>query len=279
MIVQEELEARYANKVQAAAACFMHADHVTAAFAQMGLGEAGAVLVDALGGAGLRVPDLRAKAREVHEQGQLLAVDNTVPSSFGCNPFVLGADVALEALDRVAAGDLDSKVVAVSLRKGCRLEEARLESDALQPCDLDAIACGLDSMDARMQVHFDHARALAEYLRCVDGLASVSYPGCSNHPDHGIAARTLMHGFGPALDFELPPEWGIHADEFIASCRLNGRTCPAGGSHTRLHARDGADGLAVRIFAGLDDPLAIADDLDSAFRTLRSRGITLDTVY
>lgn len=34
-----------------------------------------------------------------------------------------------------------------------------------------------------------------------------------------------------------------------------------------MHARDGAKGYAVRVFAGLDDPLVIAADLDQVLRS------------
>lgn len=143
-------------------------------------------------------------------------------------------------------------------------------SCALAQADLEVIAHGLDSVSTRMQRHFDHARALAEYLACCDGLVRVDYPGLATHPDRSLAERVLRHGFGPAVDFELPGDWGATAGDFIGRCRLSGRDCHAGGPRTRLHARDGWQGSAVRIFAGLDDPLAIADDLDQAMRWFRN---------
>ena len=36
---------------------------------------------------------------------------------------------------------------------------------------------GLDSLDTRMQAHFDHARALAEYLAANEMVRNVRYPG------------------------------------------------------------------------------------------------------
>ena len=143
-------------------------------------------------------------------------------------------------------------------------------TSALAQADLEVIAHGLDSVSTRMQRHFDHARALAEYLSCCDGLVRVDYPGLATHPDRPLAERVLRHGFGPAVDFELSGDWGATAGDFIERCRLNGRGCHAGGPRTRLHARDGWQGSAVRIFAGLDDPLAIADDLDRAMRWFRN---------
>lgn len=258
---QLELEARYARLAFAERAVFVYADHVTDVCSSRSVMSPHDVAIDMIGDKGLRVPDAKSVADEVHRAGDLLFADITVPSHFGCRALDLGVDVQLEALDRIAAGRLGRKVVAVSSRR-----EIPIAGDPIDPEDLTAIAEGLDTSAMRMQRHFDHARALAEYLSCCECLASVSYPGLSSHPDHDMATRVLMHGFGPAVDFELPSARGITADEFIARCALNGRAFPAGGSRTRLHARDGAHGRAIRIFAGLDNPLMIADDLDQAMR-------------
>lgn len=267
-MTQHELEARYAGAVSAKAACFVYADCLGDAAARLGLAGERDRLVDCVGGAGLRVLDLRVCACHVHAgdaSGALLA-DITVPSHVGIAAFSCGADICLEALDRVAAGQLTRKVVAVSAR-----EELPCAGDVLDACDLAAIEDGLATFPERMQVHVDHARALAEYLSCCECLASVSYPGLPGHPDHEIAAAVLRHGFGPAVDFELDPALGISAGAFIDACQMNGRAYPAGGAHTRLSARDGREGYAVRIFAGLDDPLTIAADLDTVLRRYTAR--------
>lgn len=267
MIDQQELEARYARVVGAEAAFFVYAERVDDAFGRLGAVSPGSRLVDMVGGPGLRVADVRAVAREVHAACGSLWVDITVPSQFGCRALELGADVQGEALDRVAAGGLERKAVALAVRDADLIAHVGASpSHALSQGDLEAIVCGLDTFPSRMQRHCDHARALAEYLSCCERLAAVWYPGLATHPDHELATRVLLHGFGPAVDFELPAVPGRAAGDFIDRCRLNGRACKAGGRRTRLHARDGREGSAVRIFAGLDDPLEIADDLDQAMR-------------
>ncbi len=246
MIDQQELEARYARAVGAEAAFFVYAERVDDAFGRLGAVSPGSRLVDMVGGPGLRVADARAVAREVHVACGSLWVDITVPSQFGCRAFELGADVQGEALDRVAAGGLERKAVALAVRDADLIAHVGASpSHALSQGDLETIA---------------------EYLSCCERLAAVWYPGLASHPDHELATRVLLHGFGPAVDFELPAVPGRAAGDFIDRCRLNGRACKAGGRRTRLHARDGREGSAVRIFAGLDDPLEIADDLDQAMR-------------
>ena len=243
-------------------------------------------LANAIGGRGLRVPDLRSLARAAHGAGALLIVDNTVPSLFGCRPLELGADVCLEAFDCVAAGESSRKTVAVAWRRPASMtRDAKktfsggserpesvflaslvpsFDSTALDVADLSSIGRGLDTLPARMQRHFDHARALAEYLSCCDAIPWVAYPGLTGHPDHALAANVLRHGYGPVIDFEVPVP--CTAGAFIARCHLNGCGHPAGGSYTCLVARDGDDARVIRLLAGLDDPLVIADDLDQAMR-------------
>lgn len=234
--------------------------------------------VNSIGGFGLRVPGLRALGRAAREARALLVVDNTVASIFGCDPLRLGAVLSLEALDRVCAGEAPRKLVAASvarsqlkrhrvdaaaecahaLLEGCGLAELDLSSDEAKVLDL-----GLDTLDTRMQAHFDRARALAEYLAANEMVRNVRYPGLSSHPDHVAATGILEHGFGPAVEFDLIER---SAGELIDALPGEFRTSPAGGATTRLSAPRGKQGSTIRLFAGTDNPLAVAATLDAALR-------------
>lgn len=234
--------------------------------------------VNSIGGFGLRVPDLRALGRAAREAHALLVADNTVASAFGCDPLRLGAALSLEALDRVCAGDASRKLVAVSVAHS-QLKRHRVDAAAectyalfedcgLPKLDLSAdeaavLERGLDSLDVRIQAHFDRARALAEYLAANEMVRNVRYPGLSSHPDHAVATGILEHGFGPAVEFDLI-ERG--AGELFDALPGEFRTSPAGGAATRLSAPRGKQGDTIRLFAGTDDPLTVAAALDNALR-------------
>lgn len=236
--------------------------------------------VNSIGGFGLRVPDLRALGRAAREAHALLVVDNTVASAFGCYPLRLGAALSLEALDRVCAGEAPRKLVTVSVSRS-QLKRHRVDASAecahalLEGCGLPALdlsadesevlECGLSSLDARMQAHFDRARALAEYLAANEMVYNVRYPGLTSHPDHTVATGILEHGFGPAVEFDLI---GRSADDLFDALPGEFRTLPAGGATTRLSALRGKQGSTVRLFAGTDDPLVVASALDNALRKL-----------
>lgn len=234
--------------------------------------------VNTIGGFGLRVPDLRALGRAAREARALLVVDNTVASVFGCDPLRLGAVLSLEALDRACAGEAPRKLVAASVarsqlkrhRVGAAAEcaHALLEGCGLIALDLssdeaEALEHGLDTLDTRMQAHFDRARALAEYLAANEMVRNVRYPGLTSHPDHAIATGILEHGFGPAVEFDLIE---CSAGEFFSILPDEFRTSPAGGATTRLSAPRGKRGSTIRLFAGTDDPLIVAANLDNALR-------------
>lgn len=234
--------------------------------------------VNSIGGFGLRVPDLRTLGRAAREAHALLVVDNTMASVFGCDSLRLGAVLSLEALDRVCAGRAPRKLVAASVARS-QLKRHRVDAAAecahalfagcgalaldLSTEEADVLERGLDSLNTRMQAHFDRARALAEYLAANEMVRNVRYPGLSSHPDHVAATGILEHGFGPAVEFDLIER---SAGELFDALPDEFRTSPAGGSTTRLSAPRGKQGSAIRLFAGTDDPLQVAATLDNALR-------------
>lgn len=234
--------------------------------------------VNSIGGFGLRVPDLRALGRAARGAHALFVVDNTVASAFGCDTLRLGAALSLEALDRVCAGEAPRKFVAVSVARSqlkrhrvdaaAECAHALLEGRGLAKLDLTAdeaavLERGLSLLNARMQAHFDRARALAEYLAANEMVRNVRYPGLSSHSDHAVATGILEHGFGPAVEFDLIER---SAGDFFDALPGEFRTSPAGGATTRLSATRGKQGSTIRLFAGTDDPLIVAATLDNALR-------------
>lgn len=233
---------------------------------------------NSIGGFGLRVPDLRALGRAARVAHALLVVDNTVAGVFGCDPLRLGAVLSLEALDRVCAGKAPRKLVAASVARS-QLKRHRVDAAAkcahalpegrglakfeLTADEAGVLERGLDSLDVRMQAHFDRARALSEYLAANEMVRNVRYPGLSSHPDHAVATGILEHGFGPAVEFDLIER---SAGDLFDALPGEFRTSPAGGVTTRLSAPRGEQGSTIRLFAGTDDPLIVAATLDNALR-------------
>ena len=115
-----------------------------------------------------------------------------------------------------------------------------------------------------MQMRFDRARAIAEYLAANEHVSDVRYPGLMTHPDHMVATGTLMHGFGPALEFDLPVR--LAASAFLDNLPLRYTNASHDGSATYLLARGGVGAHRVRLYAGIDNPFEAIDAIDKALR-------------
>lgn len=216
--------------------------------------------------AGVRVADIRALSVQARELGDCLVVDNSAPSAFGCNPLSCGAPLCFE---RLASG---FSVVAVGKPRGKRAGQndlllrahAYLQAVCSHPVlasnEADALARHLDTLAARMQRRFDNARALAEYLVANEHVARVRYPGLEDQPDHQVAAATLLHGFGPLVEFEphLGTDLQALAVAFVPERENHGAT------RAVLTDQDGA--ASVRLWVGEDSPLAVIDRIDPILR-------------
>ena len=244
-------------------------------------------LVQAVGGRELAVADVRTLATAAHARGALLAVDVSPCSSFGCRPLEAGADAGIEEF-RYAEGFAEDHLCALALatrnhgrrrggqdadRDGWRaqavqaaLERAAAACDPLSEEELARAEAALDAQPREMQTRFDNARALAEYLACHPGVPLVAYPGLKDHPDHDVAARMLRHGYGPIVDFQLPEH--ISPAAFLVRCGCAVDKV-ADVARTRLSVLD-EEARYMRLIAGLNNPLDIADDLDQAHRWFRN---------
>ena len=181
---------------------------------------------------------------------------------------ILADDPSQAGADLVAASVARSQLKRHRVDAAAECAHALLEGCGLAKLDMpadeaDVLERGLNSLDARMQAHFDRARALAEYLAANEMVRDVRYPGLSSHPDHAVATGILEHGFGPAVEFDLIE---LSAGELFDALPGEFRTSSAGGATTRLSAPRGKQGSAIRLFAGTDDPLIVAATLDNALR-------------
>jgi len=60
---------------------------------------------------------------------------------------------------------------------------------------------------ARFRATSDAAQVVAAYLSCHPKVEAVRYPGLKDDPSFQIAARTLVGGFGPFVDYCVDGTW------------------------------------------------------------------------
>jgi len=154
----------------------------------------------------LRITDLAAVARAARACDALFAVDNTFLSPALQRPIEHGADLVVHSTTKFINGHSDVVGGAVAAATPELLEEIAWWANALglcgSPFDSYLTLRGLRTLDARVRIHQENARAIAETLADHPAVEAVYYPGLSDHPGYTTACRQ-QEGPGSMLSFEL----------------------------------------------------------------------------
>ncbi|HEX6132892.1 MAG TPA: cystathionine gamma-synthase [Longimicrobiales bacterium] len=234
----------------------------------------------------LRITDIAAVAAAARAAGALCVVDNTFLSPALQTPLDLGADIVVHSTTKYLNGHSDVVGGAIVARTAALGEElgwwANCTGATGSPFDAYLTLRGLRTLHARMRVHEENARAVAELLHAHDAVGAVYHPGLRAHRGHEIAARQ-QRGFGAMVSFEL--RGGIPAVErFVGALRcftlaesLGGVESLVAHPATMTHA---AMDPAARRAAGITDSLlrlsvgieAVEDQLCDVRRALACAG-------
>ncbi len=171
----------------------------------------------------LSVSDIEAIANLAHENGILLSVDNTFASPYNQRPIDLGADFSIESLTKYINGHGDAMGGAIIGSKKY-LDIVRSQSQinlggAISPFNAWLIMRGAVTLPLRMRQHNENALKVAKYLESVEGVSFVSYPGLESHPQHDVAKKQMIGGFGGVLSFGLKAEHDIY-NQFVSHLRV-----------------------------------------------------------
>ncbi len=239
----------------------------------------------------LRITDLAHACAAARSVGALSVVDNTFLSPALQNPLELGADVVVHSTTKYINGHSDVVGGAVIARDAGLSESFVWWANALgvtgSPFDAFLTLRGLRTLDARMRVHEENARALATLLDAHSAVERVHYPGLASHPGHALAARQQA-GFGGMLSVELAGGQAA-VRRFVGGLRhftlaesLGGVESlvahPATMTHASMSASARAaagisDGL-VRLSVGIEALEDLADDLERALASTVARNAT-----
>ncbi|WP_416192162.1 O-succinylhomoserine sulfhydrylase [Neisseria sp. CCUG12390] len=225
------------------------------------------------------VADLQALADLAHENGALLAVDNSLMSPFGQQPLMFDADISVQsatkAIDghgRVAGGVLagsEELMAQVAVyANSCGL--------AISPFNSFELLSGIETLSIRMEKQFANALKVAQWLRTQAQVKAVYYSGLPDHPQRELVERQ-QNGGGIVVGFELENQEA--AWKVIDSVNVFSRTANLGDvrstiTHpwTTTHARMSPEnklaagirqGL-VRLSVGLEYADDLIDDLQQA---------------
>jgi cystathionine beta-lyase/cystathionine gamma-synthase len=230
--------------------------------------------------------DIPELATVAHDAGALLCVDATFASPAMMRPLSYGADLVMHSATKYLGGHSDATGGVIVGEPGLvgRVRAARVElGSMLAPDEAYLLHRGLATLEVRVARQCATASALAAALASHPRLERVDHPSLPSHPSHVVAQRLCDPGrYGAVLT--LSPRGGREAGmAFVDALRAIPQATSLGGAHTTAsHAASSshrqfddaallAAGLlpsGVRLSVGLEDPVALLDDLTQALDSL-----------
>lgn len=233
----------------------------------------------------LKIIDI-AQIASLKRPGQVVAVDNTLPSPYLQQPLALGADLVVHSTTKYICGHSDVVGGFVATNDRELAGEIAFHQNAVGaipgPWDAYLTLRGAKTLAVRMRAHEDNAYAVANYLALRDDVAEVYYPGLPSHPQHDVAKKQ-MRGFGGIVSARI--RGGAERARAVArslaifnlATSLGGvesLVClPATMTHASLAAEEKAalgitDDL-LRFSVGIEDGADLIGDLSNALDSVR----------
>lgn len=222
----------------------------------------------------LKIVDLVALGAIAREFGAIYLVDGTFATPALQRPLELGADIVLHSTTKYLGGHSDVQGGALVFREQNQLSEGvkharHILGAVASPFNSWLVLRGIRSLGARMRVHCESAKAVAEHLSQLPSIHAVHYPGLPSHPRHEVAARQ-MSAFGGMMSFQV--RGGRDAALSVAAgTRLFTRATSLGGVESLIEHRHSSEGTGstapvdlIRLSIGLEHPDDLIADLDSA---------------
>src|SRR5829696_4719430 len=227
------------------------------------------------------ITDLAATAEIARGAGALAVTDNTFASPHNQRPLELGYDLVVHSATKYLGGHAD--VTAGAILGSRQLidrawEHARVHGPVLHPFEAWLLRRGLKTYGLRMERHNSNALTVARFLEGHLSVERVYYPGLESHPQHTLAKKQMVGGFGGMLSFGLTGGYeaalqAIERTEVCASAVSLGGvetliTHPASlvyphNTDEERRAAGISPGL-LRLSVGAEDAEDIIEDLDVA---------------
>lgn len=260
------------------------------------------VFVESLANPGTHVADLKGIGEWCTEEGLLYVLDGTLSTPWLCTGKSVGASLVVNSLSKHIGGHANALGGAVTdtglydwtsypniaeayrsgnaagwgltqiKKKGLRDMGGTLSSDAAH-----RIAAGAETLALRMGKACDNALALATALSRHPRVASVTYPGLADHPQHARAKALFGDRYGVLLAVQLDEAVDLLA--FLNRLRVfvlathvgDNRSLVLPVAHTiyyemgpALRAQMGIADNQLRLSIGIEDVDDLINDFDQA---------------
>jgi cystathionine gamma-lyase len=238
----------------------------------------------------LKLADLQAMAAIAKERGILCACDNTFASPFNQRPLELGFDIVVHSATKYLNGHSDVIGGVAIVGGGEALAPVRERLGFLQnavgaiagPFDSFLALRGLKTLALRVERHNANAGALAQWLEQQPKVSRVHYPGLASHPQHALAKRQMVGGFGGMISLDLATDLA-GARRFLEAVKIFALAESLGGvesliehpaimTHATIPAETraalGIGDALVRLSVGVEDVEDLREDLAQALAAI-----------
>ena len=172
----------------------------------------------------LKIVDLAAVAQIARKRGLLSVCDNTFATPFIQRPLELGFDIVVHSTTKYINGHSYSNGgAAIVLKDEAMAERLGYLQNAIGgvpgPFDSFLTLRGIKTLALRMQRHCESALAIAQFLEQHAKVERVYYPGLPSHPQHALAKKQMLGGFGGIVTAVLRGG-ADDARRFLERCEL-----------------------------------------------------------
>jgi cystathionine gamma-lyase len=234
----------------------------------------------------LKLIDLEAVAKIARGHNAISVSDNTFATPWAQRPIEFGFDMVVHSATKYLNGhsDMVGGVIVVGDDKdlGDRIAFLQNAVGAIAgPFDSFLALRGLKTLALRMERHSENALEIARFLASEPKIASISYPGLKEHPQHELAKRQ-MRGFGGMITVVLDSDLA-GTRRFLENTHLFSLAESLGGveslinhpalmTHGAIPAEQraalGIGDSLVRLSVGVEDVNDLIEDLQAAFEAI-----------
>ncbi len=232
----------------------------------------------------MQIADIAALSALAHENGALLAVDNTFLSPHFQKPLTLGADIVLHSGTKYLCGHNDVIAGFLVLKDATSAQAKRIELLAksagpnLSALDSWLMLRSIKTLGVRVERQAENALAIARWLGTLPEVTEVLYPGLADHPGYALQQKQAS-GAGGMISFKVRSAeiakaalGRLHLIAFAES--LGGvetlLTYPIAQTHAEMPAellkRTGLDDKLLRLSVGIEDVEDLKTDLQQALQ-------------
>jgi cystathionine gamma-synthase len=219
------------------------------------------------------VTDIEAASIAAHAAGALVCVDSTCATPVHSRPLALGADIVMHSATKYLNGHGDvlaGMLVTSAIGEPWQAIRRHRNGDGacLGPFEAWLLQRGMRTLFVRVERQSATALGLARRLEAT-GVATL-YPGLPSHPQHAVAARQMIGGFGGMLSIRT----GGGAARAIAVAtrlRLFAPATSLGSVDSLVEHRATVEGPSspvpddlLRLSIGLEDEVDLWADLERA---------------